>query len=361
MNDTILNDEEEDQRLATTWIPEDWISCGKKYHDIPAVVQAARRNLLKIPPSFIHHVPPKTLSIASLLSLDLPPLTEAGISPMDVEAERFCDFLPNRDLEDILPFLRVPNRAELQQLLAGLIRPLYAHSGLRVTTARSLTPPKRRNDGVEGLWTVLPWHGSIVGVKVSELASFFSTDYLGTDLVDAMVDLLSIRLAAADKKNDGTLIVNTTFAQFIDLLRPGNDGRSQLPKNGGAQKYLEKYGAWSRNPAHTNLNFVLYRPPKHWTACSIDFRTRHIRYGDSLKWARPEEFFNALDAWTSWNFMDKFTVTDDLPCAVQSDGYNCPIISVNTVAHNVFGDPLWTAQSAKAMRMKAFCDIVNLY
>ncbi|KAJ7615155.1 hypothetical protein DFH06DRAFT_1343841 [Mycena polygramma] len=120
MDDTILNDDEEDQRLATEWIPEDWISCGKKYHDVPAVVKAARRNLLKIPPSFIRHVPPKTLSIASLLALDLPLLTEPGIGPMDDDAERFCDLLPSADLEDVLPFLCVPNRAELHQLLGDL-------------------------------------------------------------------------------------------------------------------------------------------------------------------------------------------------------------------------------------------------
>ncbi|KAJ7918259.1 hypothetical protein B0H13DRAFT_1869581 [Mycena leptocephala] len=77
---------------------------------------------------------------------------------------------------------------------------------------------------VQGLWRLIGWHGSVrgfAGVPVSDLASYL-TDYLGTSLVDAMLDLLSTRLKAfGGARSDSTIIANTTFAQFIDLAHPG--------------------------------------------------------------------------------------------------------------------------------------------
>ncbi|KAJ6603836.1 hypothetical protein B0H10DRAFT_2078606 [Mycena sp. CBHHK59/15] len=160
--------------------------------------------------------------------------------------------------------------------------------------------------GVKALWKTIGWHGNLpcfVAIPVSDMASFFSQDYLAGNLVDAMMDLLSVRLStSAESISESALVVNTTFAQFIWLL-------------------LKKYGSWFCSPDHTHLYFVLHRPPDHWTACGIDFEKKHIRYGDSLRWQRPEDFFRALESGTTDQFPDaKFTVTKDLPCASQTDG-----------------------------------------
>ncbi|KAJ6532807.1 hypothetical protein B0H10DRAFT_2449660 [Mycena sp. CBHHK59/15] len=216
--------------------------------------------------------------------------------------------------------------------------------------------------GVKALWKTIGWHGNLpcfAAIPVSDMASFFSQDYLAGNLVDAMMDLLSVRLStSAESISESALVVNTTFAQFIWLLLPDKNGRQLIAAHPAAHKYLKKYGSWFCSPDHTHLYFVLHRPPDHWTACGIDFEKKHIRYGDSLRWQRPEDFFRALESWTTDQFPDaKFTVTKDLPCASQTDGYNCPIISVNTMAHEALGDILWTPETAKAMRMKAFCDI----
>jgi hypothetical protein len=306
-----------------------------------------------------------------------------------------------QDIEELLPLLVVPTRREVGQFLVDFgqawfngrrslrtwANPDIAFPFWIITYWREILDASEAKDRwiaatawlevggkteeelmqkrtVQNLWRVIGWHGSvcgIAGVTVSDLADYFSKAYLRGNLVNAMLDLLSIRLKAVGRRrSDATVIANTTFARFIELLRPRNDGMTPITSNPGAQKYLSKYGTWFRNGDRTELHFVLYRPPNHWTACSIDFEGDHICYGDGLKWERPKDFFLALDDWSADNFPDKeFRVTDDLPCAVQTDGYNCPIISVNTVAHNFFGDPLWTRKAADTMRMKAFCDIVN--
>ncbi|KAJ6464939.1 hypothetical protein C8R45DRAFT_939782 [Mycena sanguinolenta] len=195
-------------------------------------------------------------------------------------------------------------------------------------------------------------------LTIEGLTQLFSNDYLDDSIIDAMLTLLSLR---ARISGDGTLIVGTVFANFIDLLPPILNGVAAGPiiASSGGQKYLRKYGLWFQNMAHKKLYNVLYRDPQHWTTNHVDFENRHIQYGDGLNWDRPEGFFAGLQSWIRDYHGEEFRVTEDLPCARQKDGFNCGIIAVNSIAHNVFGDVLWTRERAKAMRMKAFCDIMK--
>ncbi|KAK6992199.1 hypothetical protein R3P38DRAFT_2570976 [Favolaschia claudopus] len=337
MEDIIIFDNEDTgelARLTAEWNPEKWISAGKVYHDVPPEVQAAEFKLLEIPRAHFHKLPPPTLSITELLHFHLPLVAKEPDNPMHDEYEHFSDEEPSVDVDGVL----VPTRREL-----NTFRTQFGQAWF---------------DGKKSL----RWNGSVLGfasVPVTSLASFFSTRYLGSNLVDALLDVLAIRLRDAGL-SDGAVVANSTFAQFVSLYSPMKDGTVPLLSHPGAQKYLTKYAAWFRTGSRTSLFFVLYRPPSHWTTCSIDFEARHIRYGDGLRWPRPAEFFDALGAWLIENFPDvPFTVSDDLPCAIQTDGYSCPIISVNAVAHTTMGDALWTAETADAMRMRAFCDILQ--
>ncbi|KAJ7433411.1 hypothetical protein FB451DRAFT_1419699 [Mycena latifolia] len=396
MDDTIINDDEEDQCFKKHWISTEWIACGKEYRNIPPIVEAARRSILKIPPSLINNLPSKTLSIAELLGFELPLICE----PMDDGTEWFSEETASPNVEELIPFLAVPTCGVVQHLLnkfgqawfdgkktirtcinPEIIFPFWVLTyWVKILDASDAKDRWIRaaswldNTGktmdelaakrtVKGLWKVISWHGNLPGfgssIPVVDLVSFFSQDYLAGNLVDAMMNLLSIRLAGSDGPvSDSTLVVDTTFSQFLQLLLPTEDGKRPIDILPGAQKYLKKYGSWFHSPDHTALYFVLHRPPNHWTACAIDFQSKHIRYGDSLGWKRPKDFFQALRSWTAEHFAGTaFLVTDDLPCASQTDGFNCPIISVNTVAHNALGDALWTSKTVRVLRMKAFCDI----
>ncbi|KAJ7150342.1 hypothetical protein C8R46DRAFT_1358417 [Mycena filopes] len=397
MDNIIVNDDEEDQQLLN-WDPSQWISRGKVYRDVPAIVEAARRRILRIPASFTANLPPKSLSITQLLEFPFPPIDTTS-DRMDDDTARYSDEEPTRDIEEMLAFILVPTRSDLRHFLTefgqawfdgkkslrtsinpGIAFPFWVLSYwaeiLDASEAREcwseaaswLQSVGRTEEElnqkhvVQSLWSAMGWHGNVrgfAGVSVSDLAKFFSTEYLGGNLVDAMLDILSIRLKAVPHRS-GTLIVNTTFASFVNLLRPRKDGTTAIEAHPGAQKYLRKYGTWFRSPDHTQLYLVLHRPPDHWTACTIDFEHSQIHYGDGLRWERPKDFFLALNAWTTENFPEQeFQVADDLPCALQTDGYNCPMISVNAVAHSALGDPLWTGETADTLRMKAFCELVE--
>ncbi|KAJ6622832.1 hypothetical protein B0H10DRAFT_2214142 [Mycena sp. CBHHK59/15] len=396
--DIIRNNDEEEQDLATEWDPSDWILCGKEYKDVPQIVEVARRSVLRLPTSIQHHLPSKTMTISQLLNFDVPPLADDDTA-MDNDTKNYSASEPTANIEEILAFLALPNRSLLRKIIDGFGQAWFdGKKSLRTWLHPEVRYPfwaltywgemidvckakdvwlradvwlKKRGKTEEertmkhtvyGLWNVAGWHGSLHGfgsLETLDLAKFFSEDYLEGSIVNAMLALLSLRLTGS---GDDQLIVNTTFARFICMVLPAVDGKAASPitSSPGAQRYLEKYGEWFQSPEHSHLHLVLYRPIKHWTACSIDFRDHRIQYGDSLGWKRPEDFFAGLKLWIDkYHGNTEFTITDDLPCAVQTDGHNCPIISVNTVAHRALGDPLWTPETAKAMRMKAFCDILK--
>ncbi|KAJ6487065.1 hypothetical protein DFH09DRAFT_1457048 [Mycena vulgaris] len=377
--DTITIHDDADQCCETDWIPTDWIGCGKKYYEIPPIVETARRNILKIPPSFTNNLPAETLSIAELLLFELPPTADPDFSPMDDGTEWFSNEMASSDIEALIPFLPVPNHDILTHLLnnfgqawfdgrktvrtwinpeikfpfwvleywtkvlaAAAAKGRWILAASWIDSTGKTMEKLRVKRTIKALWKRIAWDGNLPGfasIPVVDLAKFFSQDYLAGNLVDAMMDLLSIRLTeSAGPISESALV----------LLLPNEDGTKAIGAHPGAQKYLRKYASWFRSPDHTHLYFVLHRPPDHWTACSVDFKTEHIHYGDSLRWERPLNFFLALESWTADHFPDsKFLVTDDLPCASQTDGYNCPIISVNTIAHNTLGDPLWTPETAQ--------------
>ncbi|KAJ7127909.1 hypothetical protein C8R44DRAFT_873680 [Mycena epipterygia] len=396
--DSVLSDNEEDL-LSTVWDPHEWISKGKTYHDVPPVVQVERRNLLNIPASFTKNLPSKTMSISQLLRHDLPPCSDS-VDSMDIDLEFFTDASPIKDVEDVLLFLALPTRTMLESMVQAFGQAWFdgrksIHTWLNPELALpfwTLTYWGKMLDACESrdawlradvwlnrsdrtaeettmkltirsLWNVLPWHGNLPAfgnIQVVGLAALFSKAYLGSEIVDALITLLSLRLRLSeDTMSKGTLIVDTTFANVLRLLLPIVDGVATGPIQSSSQRYLEKYGVWFQDKQHRYLYLILYRPPKHWTACCLDFAAHTIRYGDSLGWKRPKEFFDALESWLNTHKNTDFTVTDDLPCGEQTDGYNCPIIAVNAIAHNAFGDPLWTPENANAMRMKAFRDIVK--
>ena len=79
----ILSDTEE-TLLSTGWDPQEWILNGRRYHDVPLIVELARRDILQIPGSFAKNLPSKTMSISQLLRTDLPPMSN-GVDGMDID------------------------------------------------------------------------------------------------------------------------------------------------------------------------------------------------------------------------------------------------------------------------------------
>ncbi|KAK7058169.1 hypothetical protein R3P38DRAFT_3547667 [Favolaschia claudopus] len=392
----IIVDCASDDETIEQWNPAVWIGQGKRYENVPAYVDSARRRVLTLPSNAAAMLPPTTLPISQFLLYNLPPVSQIN-DAVDLETTyTFED--PTPDLEGLLRFLAIPSRRLVNQLVDGFgqawfdgrksihttLNPEIAYpfwiltfwrDMLDATEAKArwlraerwlhLTGKTREETElklqVRGIWSVVGWRHELecfAGLPVDSLANLLADDMLDSRVIDALLALLSLR---ARLTGDETLIIGTVFAQFIRLLPPIIDGLPCGPiiKSVGSQRYLAKYGEWFQANGRRRLYNVLYRDPQHWTAVRVDFETCQVQYGDGLKWQRPSDFFEGLRCWIDQYHESDFCVTDDLVCAEQTDGFNCGIIAVNTIAHNEFGDVLWTQDCAKAMRMKAFCDIMQ--
>ncbi|KAJ6536493.1 hypothetical protein DFH09DRAFT_1091453 [Mycena vulgaris] len=202
-------------------------------------------------------LPSKTTSISQLLRYDLPPRSD-GVDAMDLDCDLFNMNTPTRNIEELLPFRALPPRplltrmvnifgqawfdgnksirvwlnpdiafpfwvltywAEMLEICESKDAWLRAESWM--TRAAKTTEEKKMNLTVRSLWNVVGWHGHLNGfgnVPVVRLAALFSKKYLGSEIVDALLALLSFRLRLSEGHiSESTLIVNTTFASVLEL------------------------------------------------------------------------------------------------------------------------------------------------
>ncbi|KAJ7211723.1 hypothetical protein GGX14DRAFT_394042 [Mycena pura] len=352
---------------------------------------------LKLPDYIFSTLPPTSLPITQLLEWDLPPQTDVVVDGDLQPSQYFSSEEPCGDIEDLFKFaLAVPPRRLVNNLNAAAGQAVIEGKmsvctpgnpqvklPLRVLTYwtylldasdaqktwKAVMRVKDADDldmklTVHGVLATLPWHGHLkgFGIRVGDLAQLLSNQYLEAKIIDALIAVLTLRLCrVGGTLGENTLLLDSTFGSFLEMLHPIVNGIAEGPikESKGGRKYLEKHREWLRSRPDGQLYSVVYRPEEHWTVCKVVARERHTQYGDGLQWKRPQEFFESLGLWLRDQNGAEFSTTDDLPCARQTDGVNCGIIAINAIAHNVFGDPLWTTKSAKALRMKAFCDIVK--
>ncbi len=389
----------EDDELGASdpmWDKSKWIGCGREYRNVPENIAKIGQNILAIPSLFRSLLLSKDLSILELIAHaptlpiqdEVTPVPSMHLDWSDEEPEE----LDVNDLASIImPSLKAITRLNdtfgqawfdgkqsLKDMRTGgetrrypLWVNTYFHNmrqACRISDKWCAasdwlhkTPLIDEELSVKDtayayLGTLKCWDGEIHGL-CNDLKLEFMADILGDHplpggVVDAMSNLLSLRLQC-QKPTSHFLITDTRFPDLIE---------AEVWKNNdelGAAEYLEKYSTWIRHKHCDKLIFVFHVPPFHWATCMIDIKQKTIRYGDSLQLPHHRPLFKSLKSWLKEKVSDTdFTVTSDLACAWQSNSFNCPLISVNTIAHTVFGDPLWSHRTSRLKRFEAFCNIM---
>ncbi|KAF8164694.1 hypothetical protein B0H34DRAFT_670722 [Crassisporium funariophilum] len=85
---------------------------------------------------------------------------------------------------------------------------------------------------------------------------------------------------------------------------------------------------------------------QHWLVFGVDVESRKVSYGDPLTHkgiTPPKECMKKVMWWLKERIGKQFKdVGDELEHGEQNDFTDCGIVAVNTAAHEVFGDELWT-------------------
>lgn len=380
-----------------TWDESEWIGCGCEYRNVPENIAKIGQNTLAIPSQLCSALlPSKDLSILDLIALALTLPIQDEVTPVPPMHLNWSDEDPEElDLVNFASII-VPSLKAITCLSDNFGQAWFDGKGSLKATCISRETRRyplwintyfhciRQACRIADKWcaamdwlnkaslikdktsveemvytylgTLKCWSGDIhslgTDLKLKFMADILSDHPLPGGVVDAMLNLLSLQIQNKTSRPH-FLIADTLFPDCIEA--EAWKKTDEL----GAAKYLDKYSIWICQNHCDRLIFVFHVPPFHWAACMVNFKQRAIRYGDSLQLPCDCPLFKSLKSWLQDKVSNTdFVVTSDLPCVQQSDNFNCPLISVNTVAHMVFGDKLWSHETSRLKRLEAFHDIM---
>ncbi|KAJ7843603.1 hypothetical protein B0H14DRAFT_3688863 [Mycena olivaceomarginata] len=168
----------------------------------------------------------------------------------------------------------------------------------------------------------LQWDGVTKGVKascsISDLASWFTTDWLNTDHMDQLLELLAADLGGG---NGSTVVVETTY--FVLKLAQAYSDPEEY-RTGVGFEWLRQLGETLAMGKRTRMGGIANISDNHWIALAIDTEAETIGYGDGLR--------SHIDWWIHQHLGLQFKWTD-LPIPKQIDAHSCGVLAYLSLAH----------------------------
>ena len=190
------------------------------------------------------------------------------------------------------------------------------------------------------------------------MSPLLSSSWIGTDLMDLMLECLSeqaaIDLDIADFMQIGSLSLMRTI---IDAFGASYKGRSIPILNHIVEKITSQ--------RLKNLFLIGNMDENHWVTVEVDIDARCIRIGNSLnndlKKLATTQLIVVLKAWLQ-EALGTLQVTNDLCHGTQLDGYSCGICAINSIEHRIWPNTLlWSPQHHSLIWTEQFCTILWQY
>ncbi|KAF5331103.1 hypothetical protein D9619_006031 [Psilocybe cf. subviscida] len=392
-----------DSLTSSTDILEKWIGKSKNYKNVPLAVSAELLRRLALSDEESALLPDKNLNIPQLINVSIPSVEPfLSYSKGSAPASCFTSRSPTLTLSDIagqrvphLDLLNALRDAAGQAMLDGhiSIRDWRDKSSTHCLPFNAITFWRRLHKAAEAQekWSLAlhwlkrqvipadiitrveeaisrtPWKGEIrslgeLGLSLTHLSKFLSEEMLDDGHIDAMLQRVRVRLQAESGNQQPNFhIEGTAFAQALTDIA---SNIKQYPK--GASRTDLKATKTLTNSESYSIYGVAHSAPLHWVGYVMEKSRTHIKisWGDSLAHTRtiPKRFKKGIQKWASFHFKGSQVEYDEsLPCSVQRDAYSCGIISVNTLKHTLFHDPLWAPAQRELLRVMEFLDILEYH
>jgi len=388
---------------------------------IDALLQAALNNETRIPKVILDLIPSASITVSSLLKMDLP--TPLYPSAVNLRPAELCitDVATRWTVKELMK-VPIPPRAWLSGLeialkkkwltrarvnsaqhptISGLYLPLWAGNFWYslVGSAEQKEEWRRAEDWVSGrmqdmkvyeardLMGRIPWgmrvwalagadSSSFVGV----LARLLSTGWLGERHLDTLASYLNFR-ASRDRKGTGECWVGDVYLS-IRLKEVYRAAKKSISDDWDLKKYRDTIttNGYKRLLFPANLN------DNHWIVFSVDLIKHEFRYGapphfsehgcththppplcvpgDSFGNRGPntdlQHICRGLANWLSVMFGASFEdLGNTLPIGRQEDAHSCGICVVNAMEHAMFGVPLFRDRDRYGLRVWYFVEVVE--
>ncbi|KAL0572455.1 Methionine--tRNA ligase, mitochondrial [Marasmius crinis-equi] len=401
-------DSDEEDELEAAFNTSEWIARGRKFPTNPPPeleIFCKRRSL--IPTDFQRKtIPAKSLPVEDFLSETLPGISHDFIH---ISAKScFKGDLPNQDLRVISDF-DIPSPSFIQSarvlfdqaILDGaqsLEHPCYTASRLPMWIVSWWEEISKVVEKQESWRKALKWldghldkladdsalkprfqkarlvllrlrwdeetriSGAPSRATTSDLAPLLSTSCMTGGLMDMMLNYLSDRVEEDNVLDSFVVIESTRFQMYIEKATTAKD----FQEDDHIDPVLLRLESHIKNACANDavLLFPVHdKANSHWTAFAVDFNDCSISNGDSLSnlsLGPPADFLRKLKWWLGHRFQNlgKFRFLEGgLKHGMQKDTTECGLVTVNTVAHEVFYDPLWSPMLKEAYRMGWFLDL----
>ncbi|KAH7905193.1 hypothetical protein BJ138DRAFT_1130617 [Hygrophoropsis aurantiaca] len=377
----------------------EWIGTGQTYPaaDTPSYILAARAALLAIPTANLLYLPHTKMSILDFLQAPLP--AQPSVLVQEKAKKNFSMLEPNEDIT-CLRYRKIPPTEWIQALNTAFGQawfdgakslvdwrygkdsrlPLWiitywtemsivhkkrrlwlkAHQWVTHMSGHHKTPCLLEADNVVEKMATLGWGATLRGVGrglgVETLVPLLSDDWLDDDIINLAMHHLTERMHLFPTISKSTIIAPLSFS--ANLVAATNN----LNVNTVSFRFLQHYTAIFKNGQRTILYFPAHINNNHWIVFCIDFIQKSLRYGDSLSHcsSKPTNMIRATQNWLKSEFGSPFRDEGDtLTHGVQTDSFSCGICVVNTLAHNLFGDQLFTHAKRFSLRMMLFVELAE--
>ncbi|KAJ6543745.1 hypothetical protein DFH09DRAFT_1390325, partial [Mycena vulgaris] len=206
----------------------------------------------------------------------------------------------------------------------------------------------------------LQWDGVVKGFKascsVSDLASWLTTDWLNTDHMDQLLELLAADLGGG---NGSTVVVETTY--FVLKLAQAYSDPEEYHTGVGFE-WLRQLGETLVMGKRTRVGGIANIGNNHWIALAIDTEAEIIGYGDGFRNAVPSRLRSHVDWWIHQHLGLQFKWTD-LPISKQIDAHSCGVLAYSSLAHwadaKHFPLPKSTTAAMADERLKIFLRLIE--
>ncbi|EEB88926.1 hypothetical protein MPER_13042 [Moniliophthora perniciosa FA553] len=387
-------DVEDDEE--TPFVPGDWIGAGKAYNplELPLYVVNACLAALELPREATERLPSTSLPVMDFIKLNLPIISHSlnTYSPEAWFTEKASAISPETCVELIWK-RPIPSPETLELLegsfgqkwldgVKGIIDPRYGQEVLPYwvltlwkNISSMLVLQEEWQEAYETLTTVVqdplvsehfPTITSVLGrrswnsnVRVGRFtfeshvfSRLLRPRMICDDVTQCMNQVLQNRLDHDPIRKKVHFIAASRFASVLQ----------SAAKKGYTEKLPTSLKDLERRIEETP-NLKVWFPTllnKHKVAICIDFGARTIAYGDSLpQMPAPKIVIENTQKWLKACLNGPFKyLGNTLEHGVQEDFISCIPAAMNTIAHGVFGEPVWKPERRYLDRIAWFTLLV---
>ncbi len=210
----------------------------------------------------------------------------------------------------------------------------------------------------------LPWDTTLQGIEdgkvpVLSLSAYLTTKWLNDENINQMLTVLRTSLQSTEVGRK-TIVASLGFMLRLknahrDCQRDGSNNIYEVQRSNKVLREAMEELTSGRKRYFATIQHV---NGNHWVPVVLDFETRSLHYGDSLRMTPDADLMAILDWWTVAHTGQQFKAAK-LLTTHQTDSFSCGLLSLNALGHFLDEEQFPLLQNDAATLSAARIDILQ--